>query len=140
MNKTLSQAFMQRAKLKNKKQKDPTPQNDEAFKKQRNYCVSLLRRERKDFYNNIDVSVMKDNKRFWNVVKPKFTGKSKQKSKITLIENDEIISEEGKVAEILNNYYVDAVPNLGIEKTYVENVPEKHGGKLEDKIDSILDQ
>ena len=47
MNKTLSQPFMQRAKLKNKKQKDPTPQNDEAFKKQRNYCVSLLRRERK---------------------------------------------------------------------------------------------
>ena len=87
-----------------------------------------------------DVLVMKDNKRFWNVVKPKFTGKSKQKSKITLIENDEIISEEGKVAEILNDYYVDAVPNLGIEKSYVENVPEKHGGKLEDKIDSILDQ
>ena len=70
----------------------------------------------------------------------KFTGKSKQKSKITLIENDEIISEEGKVAEILNNYYVDAVPNLGIEKSYVENVPERQGGKLEDKIDSILDQ
>ena len=140
MNKTLSQAFMQRAKLKNKKQKDPTPQNDEAFKKQRNYCVSLLRRERKNFYNNIDVSVMKDNKKFWNVVKPKFTGKSKQKSKITLIENDEIISEEGKVAEILNNYYVDAVPNLGIEKSYVENVPERKGEKLEDKIDSILNQ
>ena len=55
---------MHRAKLKNKKQKDPTPQNDEAFKKQRNYCVSLLRRERKMFYNNIDVSVIKDNKIF----------------------------------------------------------------------------
>ena len=44
------------------------------------------------------------------------------------------------MAEILNNYYVDAVPNLGIEKSYVENVHERQGEKLEDKIDSILDQ
>ena len=140
MNKKLSQAFMQRAKLKNKKQKFPTPQNEEAFKKQRNYCVSLLRRERKMFYNSIDVTVMKDNKKFWDVMKPKFTGKSKLKSKITLIEKDEIISDEKQVAEILNNNFVDAVPNLGIKKSYVENVHEMQIGNLEDKIDAVLDQ
>ena len=63
MNKTLSQAFMNRAKLKNKKQRDPTSENEEAFKKQRNYCVSLLKREKKAFYNNIDETVMKDYKK-----------------------------------------------------------------------------
>ena len=41
---------------------------------------------------------------------------------------------------IRDSYYVDAVPNLGIEKSYVEKVPERQGGKLEDKIDYILDQ
>ena len=45
INKILSQAFMMRAKLKNKKQRYPTLENNEAFEKQRNYCVSLLRRE-----------------------------------------------------------------------------------------------
>jgi hypothetical protein len=140
MNKKLSQAFMQRAKLKNKSQKYPTPQNTEAFKKQRNYCVGLLKRERKIFYNGIDISVMKDNKKFWDVMKPKFTGKSKLKSKITLIENNEMISDEQQVAEILNNNFVDAVPNLGIEKSYIENVQERRTGNLEEKIDIILEQ
>ena len=47
---------------------------------------------------------MKDNKRYWDVMKPKFTGKSKSKSKITLIENDEIITDDQKIAEILTLY------------------------------------
>ena len=53
---------------------------------------------------------MKDQKRFYDIVKPKFTGKSKVKEHITLIEKDEVISDETKVAEILNNSFVDAVP------------------------------
>ena len=54
MNKTLSKAFMHRAKLRNKSHKFPTPENIEAFKQYRNFCVSLLRKEKKKFYNNLD--------------------------------------------------------------------------------------
>ena len=58
MNKTLSKAFMHRAKLRNKSHKFPTPENIEAFKQYRNFCVSLLRKEKKKFYSNLDVSIM----------------------------------------------------------------------------------
>ena len=74
---------------------------------------------------------------FWEVTKPKVTGKSKVKSKITLIENNEIISDEQNVAEILNNNFVDAVTNLWIEKSYVEKVEKKSNPTMEQKIDSI---
>ena len=140
MNKTLSQAFSTRARLKNKKQKYPTQRNEDLYRKQRNYCVSLLRKEKKNHYNNIKLSVMKDQKNFYDIVKPKFTGKSKLKEKITLIENDELISDEGKVAEILNNNFVDAVPNLGIEKkVYVKEKETTASKTMEQKIDDILE-
>ena len=83
----------------------------------------------------------KEQKRFYDIVKPKFTGKSKLKEKITLIEKDEVISDAGKVAEILNDNFVDAVPNLGIKKSiYVEEIKEvKKAENMEEKIDAILD-
>ena len=130
---------MNRARLKNISHKYPTQQNIEAFKRYRNFCVSLLRKEKKKFYNNLDISIMKDNKKFWRNIKPLFTGKSKRKSKITLIKGDEIISDDHKVAETLNNYFVEAVQNLDIEKFYQEEVEEKNfNDDPEGKIDQIL--
>ena len=51
MNKTLSKAFMHRSKLKNIFNKDPTDGNKKLYNQQRNYCVSLLRKEKKKYYN-----------------------------------------------------------------------------------------
>ena len=127
MDRELSHAFMKRAQLKNRQNNFPTQENITAFKKQRNYCVSLLRKTKKDFYNNLDTKILGDSKKFWTLVKPHFTGKSKETTQITLIENNEMISEEEEVAEILNNNFVDAVANLGIEKSiYVEKVTDGH--------------
>ena len=134
MNKTLSQAYSTRARLKNKKQKYPTQRNEDLYRKQRNYCVSLTRKEKKKHFNNINLSLIKDKKKFYDIVKPKFTGKSKVKEHITLIEKDEVISDETKVAEILNNNFVDAVPNLGIEKSvYVEEIASTGVKSMEQK-------
>ena len=47
MNKTLSKAFMTRARLKRISNIRPTEENVEAFKRYRNFCVSLLRKEKK---------------------------------------------------------------------------------------------
>ena len=72
MNKTLSQAFMRRSKLKNKFNKNPTEQNKISYNQQRNYCVSLLRKEKRKYYNKLDPKIFKDNKTFWRSVKPLF--------------------------------------------------------------------
>ena len=113
---------MHRAKLRNKSYKAPTPENIEAFKQYRNFCVSLLRKEKKKFYNSLDISIMFDNKKFWKFIKPLFTGKSKSKSNITLIEGDEVITDDQKVSETLNNYFIEAVQNLDIEKFHCEEI------------------
>ena len=42
MNKTLSKAFMHRARLKNRYHKFPTEKNETIYKKHRNFCVSLF--------------------------------------------------------------------------------------------------
>ena len=62
MNKTLSKAFMHRSKLKNKYNKNPTENNKIFYNQQRNFCVSLLKKEKRKYYNNLDPKIFKDNK------------------------------------------------------------------------------
>ena len=104
MNKILSQAFMHRAKLQNRYNKDPTGENKNLFKRQRNYCVSLLRRQKKKYYNNLDLKILSDNRKFWDKMKPFFTAKQKSlPNEIMLIKGDEVISDKKQVADKLNS-------------------------------------
>ena len=122
MNKTLSQAFMHRSKLKNKYNKFPTKQNKMSYSKQRNYCVSLLKKEKRKYYNNLNPKIFKDNKTFWQRVKPLFSDKQKGiQSDIIIVENGVTTSDKTKVAEKLNNFFVEAVDNLGIEPYLIQN-------------------
>ena len=36
-----------------------------AYNKQRNYCVSLMRKEKKAYYSNLNIRDVTDNKTFW---------------------------------------------------------------------------
>ena len=64
-----------------------------AYKKQCHLCVSLIRREKKNF--NINTRDITDSKTFWKTVKPLVTDKVQTKSKITLIEK-KLFQEKGK--------------------------------------------
>ena len=55
---------MTRSRLRNKFLKTKTDANRKAYNKQRNYCVSLIRRERKSFFNNLDTKRIVNNKAF----------------------------------------------------------------------------
>ena len=77
---------MKRSRLRNKFLNTRSDIDRKAYNKQRNLCVSLIRREKKIFFNNISTSDITDNKTFWKTVKPLFTDKIQTKSKITLIE------------------------------------------------------
>ena len=56
--------------------------------------MSLIWREKKNFFNNISTRDITGNKTFWKTVKPLFTDKIKTKSRITLIEK-KVVSGEG---------------------------------------------
>ena len=68
---------MHRSKLKNIFNKDPTDDSKKLYDQQRNYCASLLRKEKKKYYNNLDIKIFDDNRKFWKRVRPLFTDKQK---------------------------------------------------------------
>ena len=89
--------------------------------------MSLIRWEKKNFFNNISTHDITDNKTFWKTAKPLFTDKIQTKSKITLIEkkvvsgvgqeqivSEKVISEDQAVAEVFNKFFINIVPNLKI--------------------------
>ena len=141
MNKTLSKEFMHRSKLKNQYHKNPTESNKEAYKKQRNFCVGLVQKEKKKYYNNLDIKIFSDNKKFWQKVKPLFSEKSNLKRNITIVENDAVISDKTEVAEKLNTFFIEVVENLEIKK-FLPNSDDDHESALpqnvKGKIDSII--
>ena len=72
MNKTLSKAVMNRSRLRYKFLKNPTNENKANYSKYRNYCTGLFRKEKKLHYNNLNVKLITDNKKFWKTVKHPF--------------------------------------------------------------------
>ena len=45
---------MERTKLRNKFLKQKTNESKKRYKSQRNYCVSLLKKTKKDYYNSLN--------------------------------------------------------------------------------------
>ena len=70
MSKALRKAIMVRSKLKNKYNKNRTEENWDSYKKQRNFCVNLLRKTKKDYFNDLNIKNITDNKAFWKTIKP----------------------------------------------------------------------
>ena len=74
-----------------------------------------MRKEKKNYYSNLDPSCISDDERFWNIVNPLFTDKVRTMEQITLIENDEIIYNAKDVSEVFNTFFSNAVKVLNIE-------------------------
>ena len=94
MTKNLRKEIMKRSKLKNNFNKNRNHENWCKYKTQRNYCVNLLRKSKKQYFSNINISDVTDSKSFWKSVKPYFSNKGSNSNKITLVENDAIIKND----------------------------------------------
>ena len=99
MNKTLSKEIMKRTKLRHKCLKERTDESKKRYTLQRNYCVSLLEKTKKNYYDSLNEKDVSDNKTFWKTVKPFLSDKIVSKEQILLVENEEIISEDSKIAD-----------------------------------------
>ena len=62
MTKELRKAIMKRTRLKNRFNKNKTNENWTAFQTQRNFCVKLLRQNKRSYYNRLDPKVVSDSK------------------------------------------------------------------------------
>ena len=72
-------------------------ENRRLFQKQRNKCVSHMRKAKKKKILILNINKVEANKSFWKIVKPFLSNKTISSEKITLIDDDEPITDEQKV-------------------------------------------
>ena len=75
-----------------------------------------MRKEKIKYFANLDEKDITDNKKFWQTIKPFLSEKSKSRERITLIEKEELISDEREVANSFNDFFSNIVKNLEIPK------------------------
>ena len=86
INKALSREIMKRSNLRNKYLKSRSEEDKQRFRKQRNLCVSLLRKTKRSYYSNLNEKSVIDNRTFWKTVKPILSNKFVNSEKITLVD------------------------------------------------------
>ena len=96
MNKELPKEITHRTRLRNNFLRNKSDENKRKYSKQRNYCVSLLRKIKKNYYSNLDKKKITDNKTFWKTAKPFLSDKTPSDEKLTLTEKDKIIKTDTK--------------------------------------------
>ena len=105
---------MKRSQLENIYRKTLAETSLKAYKKQMNYVSRLYKKERKILFNSLNPSAISDNWKFRKTAKFIFSNKGNYGNKIKLIENEEVIDDDTKVAEELNNFLKTAVASLDI--------------------------
>ena len=113
MTKTLSKSIMERTRFRNRDLKNPTDENRLAFTTQKNFCVSLLRKEKLNEKN------ITHNRKFWQTVKLFLSEKNKSREK--MLKNEEIIYDEVEVANTLNTFFANTVKNLKIPEKFADH-------------------
>ena len=137
MTKELRKAIMKRSQLKNWYSKNRNYENWILYKKQRNFCVSLLRKTKRNYFKNVKMQDMKmqmqikmqkhedaDNKKFWKTIWPYFSVKGYNQTKITIVEKDSIITDEKKIATLINNYFISITKNLDLKLSTISNTSD----------------
>ena len=64
----------------------------------------------------MNIKQVSDNKLFWKSIKPFFSDKASNSSKITLVEENNIISDEEETANIMNDYFINVTKTLNLKK------------------------
>ena len=99
MTKEIRKAIMNRTRLANKKNRTNIDEDKIIFNRHRNYVNKLCKKAKKEFYRELDVKKLIDNKEFWKSFKPHISDKSKGSNKITLVRGNAILSKDEDVAK-----------------------------------------
>ena len=114
MAKSSRKAIVLRLKFRNRFLKEKTEKSESLYNKQRNICVGLLRKTKRNYYAQLDNKIVTDNRKFWKAVSPLFSEKAFRKESIILKEHGKIITDNKKTAETFNNFFRNIV-NLNID-------------------------
>ena len=105
-----ARAITLRTKLKKIFVKNRTGENKSRYTKQRNLCVTLLRKCKREYFNNLNKRKVCNKKKFWRaiiiiaIIKPLLSNKIVSNEKITIVKGDKIIRREKETAKVLNEF------------------------------------
>ena len=103
---------MKPSQLKNKANKTQLPAVFSKYKKQR-HLEAKLNKHKKEYFENLDVGT--NSKPFWDKCKPYFSNKhGKGHCNILVIEKDEILLKNKKIADALNSYFDSVTDSLDL--------------------------
>ena len=91
MNKALSKTIVARTKPRDTFLKNRSEENKKNCNMERNYCVSLLRKSKRNYYNNLNEENICDNRKLSKVVKPLLSHEIVSNEKITLVERKKLL-------------------------------------------------
>ena len=129
---------MRRSHLEKVYYKNKSEKSFKAYKKQKNFCSRLYKKERKQFFNNPNPSFVIDNKLFWKTIKPFFSNKGNYGSQIKLVEKDEVLQDDDLIAKKLNKCFKNVVSTLNIkENRFITN---RSSDDISDPIDKAIDK
>ena len=122
---------MKRSRLKNKANKTRKTVDIFNCKKQRNLVVEVNNECKTEYFDELNVKTATTP--FWKTWKPYFSNKHLQGgSKIRLIENDRIVSENNKIAKTFNTYSESVTDSLNLFEWIGDSVNSN------DKIEQII--
>ena len=124
-------------RLRNKFLKTRFNEDKKTYNTQRNYCLTLVSKAKKDYYNNLEHKNVADTKTFWKSIKSFLYKKGSTHNKITLVQQDLILDKNDNVAEVLNKFFINIVSSLNFPKYHDKSVNMNH---IEDPIATSIEQ
>ena len=103
--KRLRAVIMERSKLRQKFLKERTNDSKHLYNRQRNLCVSLLRKTKNNYFKQLNNKVISDNKKFWQKISPLFSEKAFRKETIILKDSNRSITKNHELAETFNTFF-----------------------------------
>ena len=70
-----------------------------------------------EYFANIKINNIADNKKFWQTVKPLISDKINHRETINLIDNEIILSNDEKIAETFNKYFCNIAKNMSLPES-----------------------
>ena len=118
-------AIMLRSRLKNLADRSHNPLDFLKYKKQRNICVYLNKKAKRDAVKNNDIKRVEDAKTFWKIYKPFLSKSNVSDDKVILVEDEEIISNDEQIATIFNEYFTNITKSLDVYESTSANIENK---------------
>ena len=108
---------MHRSHLKRIAQTSKRVEDFLKYKKQRNIVSNLNRKCKETYFNKIETSDNIGNKTLWDICKPYLSDKYRNVGEsVQLLENDDVITEDLKIATTFNKYFINITSTLSIPK------------------------